>query len=73
MPYRLASEQIHELLSYPESGMGYQYVEAVMRDFSSHTGVVLNAELFVPEDKIEKIMGRHSLSYASILKEAESP
>jgi len=73
MPYKLDVEQMRELITQPETGMGYQYVEATMSNFSSLKGVVLNAELFIPEEKIEKIMGRHFLTYSTILKEAEQP
>lgn len=73
MPYKLATEQIRELIAQPETGMGYQYVEATMSDSASLRGVVLNAELFIPENRIEKIMGRQFLTYASLLQEAERP
>ena len=63
MPYKLDSYQLRELITQPETGMGYQYVEADMNDYSSLRGVVLNAEIFVPENKIEKIIGKYSLSY----------
>jgi len=73
MPYKLDSDQIRELVTQPETGMGYQYVEADMNDYSSLKGVVLNAEIFIPENRIEKIIGRYSLSYSAILHEAERP
>ena len=73
MPYKLDSYQLRELITQPETGMGYQYVEADMNDYSSLRGVVLNAEIFVPENKIEKIIGKYSLSYSAILREAEQP
>lgn len=73
MPYKLSTEQIRELISQPETGMGYQYVEASMSDFSILKGVVLNSEIFIPEEKIEKIMGRRFLTYSAVLNEAERP
>ena len=73
MPYKLDTEQIRESIAQPETGMGYQYVEAIMSDFSSSKGVVLNSELFIPENKIEKVMGRHFLTYSAILEEAGRP
>lgn len=73
MPYKLDSEQIRELIAQPETGMGYQYVEATMNNPSYLRGVVLNAELFIPENKIEKIMGKNFLTYSKILEEAERP
>jgi len=73
MPYKLDTQQIRELVAQPETGMGYQYVEATTSDFSFLKGVVLNAELFIPENRIEKIMGKYPLSYSTILQEAEQP
>ena len=73
MPYKLDIDQMHELIVQPETGMGYQYVEASMSDYTSLKGVVLNGELFIPENKIAKIMGRHYLTYSAVLKEAEQP
>jgi len=73
MPYKLDTRQIHELIVQPETGMGYQYVEATMNNFSSLKGVVLNSELFIPENRIEKIIGKRSLAYSAILQEAEQP
>lgn len=73
VPYKLSTDQIRELSAQPETGMGYQYVEAAMSDFSSLKGVVLNSEVFIPEDKIEKVMGSHFLSYSKMLNEAEQP
>lgn len=73
MPYKLSSEQIRELVNQPETGMGYQYVEASMSNFSTIPGVVLNSEVFIPEEKIEKIMGSRFLTYSAILNEAERP
>lgn len=73
MPYKLSTEQTRGLISQPETGMGYQYVEASMSNFSILKGVVLNSEVFIPEDKIEKIMGKRFLTYSAILNEAESP
>jgi len=73
MPYKLDFQQTHELLTQPESGMGYQIVETVMRDAAALKGVILNAEVFIPFDKMQKIMGRQYLSFATILMEAEQP
>ena len=73
MPYQLDSDQMRQLIAQPETGMGYQFVEATMNNFSSVKGVVLNADVFIPENKIEKVSGRLFLSYAAILKEAEHP
>lgn len=73
MPYKLSTNQINELISQPETGMGYQFVEATMSTYSSVKGVVLNAEVFIPESKIEKIMGRRFRTYSAVLNEAEQP
>jgi hypothetical protein len=74
MPFLLDHEHVQSLLSQPESGMGYQIVEAAFRNsFSSTHGFVLNAEVFIPDDRMEKILGPRHLSYAKILQEAERP
>ncbi len=73
MPYQLSTDQIRELVAQPETGMGYQYVEASMSDSHVMKGVVLNSEVFIPEARIEKIMGQRSLNYSMILREAERP
>jgi hypothetical protein len=71
MPYKLTLNQINELVAQPETGMGYQYVEATMSTYDSLRGVVLNGEVFIPEIRIEKIMGSQAINYSAILKEAE--
>jgi len=71
MPYKLTTSQINELIVQPETGMGYQYVEARMNNYSSYKGVVLNGEVFIPDIRIEKIMGQRFLNYSAILTEAE--
>ncbi|MEW5894448.1 MAG: hypothetical protein AB1650_01635 [Candidatus Omnitrophota bacterium] len=71
MPYKLTTDQINKLISQPETGMGYQYVEAKMSNYSSFKGVVLNGEVFIPDIRVEKIMGFRSLNYSAILNEAE--
>lgn len=71
MPYKLTYEQMNGLLEKPETGMGYQYVEASMHDYSSLRGIVLNAEVFIPENRIDKIIGVSFHKYTSILNEAE--
>lgn len=73
MLYKLSNEQIKEMTTQPETGMGYQYVEAAINSYSSSKGVVLNAEVFIPENKIEKIIGKRYLTYSAILNEAERP
>jgi len=73
MPYKLNDSQIREMVTQPETGPGYQYVEATMNDRSILKGVVVNAEVFIPENKIGKVIGVRHLTYSAILNEAERP
>src|SRR3989338_6493743 len=73
MPYMLTASQINELIAQPETGMGYQYVEATMSTDDYLKGVVLNGEVFIPETKIGEIMGQRFLPYSAILNGAEKP
>lgn len=71
MFYKLDKEQISELIRQPETGMGYQCVEATMNE-SLVNGIVFNSEVFIPEDKINKIAWDQFIAYSAILQEAKS-
>jgi hypothetical protein len=59
-----------ELLAQPESGMGYQMVEAVAFDGKIQRGVAYNAELLLLED--EPRLTLKTTAYAQLLSEAKS-
>ena len=48
---KISSSHANYLLSQPESGMGYQHVEATTFDQKTRRGVALNAELLVFDDE----------------------
>lgn len=48
--YRLNPDETRSLLRQPESGMGYQVVDAVTVDFKTKRGVVYNAELLTLDE-----------------------
>jgi hypothetical protein len=48
---RLTQEHRDHLLNRPESGMGYQFVEATLPDNRTKRGVAYNAELLLFEDE----------------------
>ncbi len=65
--FRLSQEETLSLIQQPESGMGYQVVDAITADFKKKRGVVFNAELLVlDEDRQEDriVMLRKSASEA---------
>jgi hypothetical protein len=49
--FKLNQAQTTDLLGSPESGMGYQLVEATLRDDKKKDGVVYNADLLVLNDE----------------------
>lgn len=67
---KLDEAQTQSLLAQPETGMGYQEVEATLRNNQTEKGIVYNAELmFVGTES------RHILklaSYPNVLKSARS-
>ena len=56
------------LLNQPESGMGYQIVEAVTADYKTKRGIAYNAELLLFE---EEPRARLRADYRSLLAEAK--
>ena len=61
--FRLTPEEVRSLVSQPESGMGYQVVEATTQDFVKKRGIVFNAELLtLDEDRRadQRLMGTKS-------------
>lgn len=68
---RLDSILSAELLGQPESGMGYQIVEAVTHDYRVKRGIAYNAELLLFED--EPRLALKTTAYARLLAEAKSP
>lgn len=50
---RLSEEEIRSLVGQPESGMGYQVVDAVTSDSWTKRGVVFNAELLALDEDRE--------------------
>jgi hypothetical protein len=58
------------LLSQPESGMGYQIVEATLPDNKTKRGVAYNAELLLFDEEPRLLLLR--ASYAAILESART-
>ncbi len=65
--FKLREENTKELIACPESGMGYQIVEANVDD-KKVTAFVFNAELLVRFEELPKINGRE---HEELLKEAD--
>ena len=70
--YRLSSKETSSLLRQPESGMGYQVVDAQKMDYRTKRGVVFNAELLTldEDERSDRLM--LSKSYTEALRTAES-
>ncbi len=70
--YHLSFEETYSLLRQPESGMGYQVVDALTKDYRTKRGVVFNAELLAldEEERSDRLM--LSKSYAQALSTARS-
>ena len=70
--FRLTQEETRSLIDQPESGMGYQVVEALTTDFKKKRGIVFNAELLAMDEdrQTDRLMLRKSASEA--LKAASS-
>jgi hypothetical protein len=65
--YQLNQEETRSLLRQPESGMGYQVVDALSTDNKTKRGVVYNAELLtLDEDRLSDrvILGMKSVAEA---------
>jgi hypothetical protein len=67
---KLAASQISDLLRQPESGMGYQVVEATLFDSKTKRGVAYNAELLLFEEEPRRIM--LSTPYLKLFESARS-
>jgi len=67
---RLTDSNTHALLAQPESGMGYQVVEATLSEYKTKRGVAYNAELLLFEDEPRRIM--LSTPYLKLLESARS-
>jgi hypothetical protein len=48
--FRISEEETRSLVHQPESGMGYQVVDAITTDFKKKRGIVFNAELFALDE-----------------------
>lgn len=70
MPLRLTSSETRTLLGQPETGMGYQIVEATTRDDKKRLGIAFNAELFFYQD--ESRFELRAASYEKVLSEASA-
>jgi hypothetical protein len=67
---RLTDSNTRALLAEPESGMGYQVVEATLSDNKTKRGVAFNAELLLFEEEPRRIMS--STPYLKLLESARS-
>lgn len=67
---RLSEEQTRSLLTQPETGMGYQEVDAILRDNKVEQGVVYNAELIFLGHESRNIL--KLASYPTVLREAKN-
>jgi len=71
--FRLSQEETLSLLRQPESGMGYQVVDALTTDYRRKRGVVFNAELLtLDEDSSADRLVMRSKSASGALKAASS-
>ena len=67
---RLSDTLRHSLLTEPETGMGYQRVEATLRDNKTERGIAFNAELLVLDDEtqVTRRMYPNTNPYTILLK-----
>ena len=70
--YHLSSEETHTILRQPESGMGYQIVDARTTNYRTKRGVVFNAELLALDEETRSDRLMLSKSYAQALRAAKS-
>ena len=68
---KLNESETNDLLAQPETGMGYQIVEAILRDNREEQGIVYNAELLFLDHETQQ-RDLQSDPYAMVLKLAES-
>lgn len=69
---RLEDKFLNYLLSQPETGMGYQYVEAKSLFDYTEKAFVVNAELLIYEKEIKKYSLRDFGTYEKLLENADS-
>ena len=68
---RLSTLETNDLLAQPETGMGYQVVDAILWEGNKkERGIVYNAELLFLSDETQSRL--RSLSYADVLESAKS-
>ena len=67
---KLNAAEKRSLLARPETGMGYQDVEVLLRDNQKKQGIAYNAELLLFDD--EPQIALRSSSYATVLSAAKS-
>lgn len=67
--FRLTDSQTRELLMRPESGMGYQVVEATLTNNTTARGVAYNGELLLLD---EEPRAKLSASYRNLMESAKS-
>jgi hypothetical protein len=63
---KLTAADTRKLLQQPETGMGYQIVEATTHDGRTQEGIAVNAELFFYGGESRSIL--RTASYPNILK-----
>lgn len=68
---RFIAADTKKLLQQPETGMGYQIVEATTRDGVKRDGIAFNAELFFYGDESRSIL--RTQRYPNVLKLASTP
>ena len=68
---KLADSYTRDLLDQPESGMGYQLVEATLLDSKTKRGIAYDAELLRFDDEPHAVMLR-AASYRKLLELAKS-
>ena len=67
---KLTQAQTRSLLAQPETGMGYQEVEATLRNNTVEKGIVYNAELMFEGTESRNILKLSS--YPTVLRAARS-
>lgn len=69
---KLTTADKRKLLQQPETGMGYQIVNATTQDNKTREGIVFNAELFFEGGESRAIL-KTAASYSDVLKLASTP
>lgn len=68
--FRLNDSETRKLLAEPETGMGYQLVEATLRDNRTEKGIAFNAELVFLGTETRNYL--RMMPYTQVLKLAQS-